>query len=102
MYPHRDVGREKQAAIRRSRRGFDGALNLGRIVYRESSRLHAERGCRALECRQHEQVSRGIVGIVNDRGAGNAGRGLLQHLQHLADYRELEHRETGDVAARPR
>ena len=30
MYPHRDVGREKQAAIRRSRRGFDGALNLGR------------------------------------------------------------------------
>jgi len=29
----------------------------------------------------NEQVSRRIVGIVNERAAGNAGRALLQHLQ---------------------
>src|SRR5262245_41395599 len=96
------VGREKQAAVRQSPRSFDGALDLGRVMHRESLRLHAERGCRALECRQHEQVSRGIVRVVNERGAGNAWRGLLEDFQHLADHRELEHREPGDVAARPR
>ena len=44
----------------------------------------------------------GIVRIVNQRNANDGGRNLLQDFERLAEHRQLETSEPGDVAAWPR
>src|SRR5436309_15154886 len=48
------------------------------------------------------QAAIAFVKSLEPKTRAKLHRGLLEHLEHLADYRELEQREAGNVAARPR
>jgi hypothetical protein len=74
---------------------ISAALRTGTLI------SHGERRSGGLD-RAHERRGGQVVGIERERDPRDAGRDLLEHLQHLADDRELEKGQPGGVAAWPR
>ena len=68
---------------------------------RKDERLDCERTGSGLKCTPEERRA-GIIRIVNEGNATGGWRDLFQCLEHLAEYRQFQVREAGDVAAGPR
>src|SRR5436190_10459664 len=97
-----NIRREKQAPIRLFCEDLYSALDLRRMVDRECHRLKTKRHYSGFKCPQDKEGSCRIIGIINESSAGDVGCDLLQHLQHLADDRELKQSEARDIPAGPR
>src|SRR5262245_56000868 len=92
--------RHDQTAIRGTREGRDGVLDLTDVAQVDGAYLHPERWRRGLDRGKHAG-SGTLSGIPKDRHSRHAWRNLLEQLQPFPADAVFGTHETSSVAARP-
>src|SRR6516165_4597029 len=98
----RRARRHDQAAIRGTREGRDGALDLaGVVAYVDRAYIHADRWRHGLDDGELADPGR-YRGISKDRRPRHARRNLLEQFDPFRTQTVFEQHKAGGVAARPR
>src|ERR1700730_12673359 len=96
MKLRRSARSHDQTAIRRSRKGGDGALDLVGVAHVDWADLHPEQWCHRLDDGKQAR-SRTQGGIPQDSGSRHAWRDLFEQLQPFSANAVFEFHETGGV-----